>query len=266
MKICSYNILTGANIRCGDRRRHILEVISDLNKQEIDGKESPIDILVLQEANDFDSKENEAFMKQIQERVWLEHTHVSSAKVWEGNLRYNTVIYSRWPILEIHDFHNELSNAGLCMVIDTKEFGKIGILAIHLSHISEDIRLKELGIIIHYMEQFDKKIILGDFNSLTQEDGYIEENMDSSVEKRFDVMSKFKKEGYLDTSISNGQTLEQLRTYPTPTNDNHKFKEPTRIDYILTKNLKTHSRVAGIDHSEEAKKASDHYPIWTIIE
>ena len=265
MKICSYNILTGANVRCGDRRKHILDVISDLNKQKIDGREFPIDILALQEANDFDSKKNENFMKQIQENIGLKHVHVSDAKIWEGNLRYNTVIYSRWPILKIHDFHDGLSVAGLCVVIDTEKFGKIGILSIHLSHISEDIRLRELDIILNHMKQFDKKIILGDFNSLNLNDGYIKENIDPDVEQRFEVMAKLKNENYTDTLKSEDKTLEQLRTYPTPTNDLDEFKKPIRIDYILAKNLEKNLK-AGIVHSDKAKKASDHYPIWAIIE
>jgi len=268
LKIVTYNILTGGKIRCGDRRNHILKVLREIHNQKIDGKNYPIDILALQEANDFDS-ENKPFMQQIQKDLGFDYVLVSDAVKDEDGLRYNTVIYSRWPLKEVHDFCKQLSIAGLGVAIDTKEFGQIGILSFHLPTTkSEDKRLQELKIVLSHMKRFDKQIIMGDFNSISVRDNYVIEEMDDAVEKRFDVMARCEELGYIDsiTQFFNNPTLEQLRTYPTPTNDNDAFKKPIRIDHVLLKNLKEHLKAAGILHSSEAEAGSDHYPVWTIIE
>jgi len=272
MKIVTYNILTGGKIRCGDRRMHILKTLKEIHNQKINGKDYPIGILALQEANDFDS-ENKPFMQQIKDELDFDYSLVSNAVKWKDGFRYNTVIYSRWPLKETHDFHKQLSTAGLCIVIETKELGRIGILSHHLyvhpTDINgEDKRLKELDLVLNYMKRFDKQIIMGDFNSISKSDNYVIEEMDYTIEKKFDVMAKCEELGYTDTTAKflENPTLEQLKTYPTSTNDNNEFKKPIRIDHILLNNLKSRLKAAGIHRSNEANLGSDHYPVWAILE
>jgi len=145
MKIVSYNILTGGALRCGDRRDGILKTLREINNQKFEGRACPIDILALQEANNFDS-ENKEFMEKIADDFDFDHAVVSKSVKWEGDgLRYNTAIYSRYPLKEVHDFYPQLSLAGLCIAIDNKEFGRIGILSQHLyvdsNVLGEDRRL-----------------------------------------------------------------------------------------------------------------------------
>lgn len=271
MKIVSYNILTGGLIRCGDRRDKILEALGEIHTAKIGGKVHPIDIMALQEANDFDSL-NKPFMRRIQGELGFDHVLVSDAVKYEDGSRYNTVIYSRWPLKEVHDFHEQLSVAGLAVAIDTEEFGRIGILSHHLyihpSYADSEVeRLKELEIVLSYMERFDQHLVMGDFNSISESDNYVFEEMDDVVEKRFDVLARCEELGYTDSlaQFFSDPTLGELRTYPTPTNDNDLFKKPIRIDYILLKNLEGHLKAAGILHSDAADAASDHYPVWTIL-
>ena len=220
MKIVTYNILTGGTSRCGDRKTHILKTLEEIHSQKRDEKNSPIDVLALQEANNFDS-ENKQFMWQIKDDLDFDYSYVSNAVECEDGHRYNTVIYSRWPLKEVYDFHEQLSVAGLCAVIDTKEFGRVGILSLHLyvhpKHNGEDIRLNELRIALDHVKHFDKQIIMGDFNSISECDRYIIEEMDSAIEKRFDVMARCEELGYTDTiaKFLGTTTLEQLRNYPT---------------------------------------------------
>jgi len=269
MKIVTYNILTGGTIHSGDRRHIILKVLREMHRQKIDGKHYPIDVLALQEANDFDT-ENKSFMQKIKDDLGFEYSLVSKAVKLEGH-RYNTVIYSRWPLKEEYDFHKQLSHAGLSAVIDTKELGRIGILSLHLyfdpKGDSEVIRLHELKIVLTHLKRFGKQIVMGDFNSISGRDNYIVEEMDDVVEKRFDVMARCEELGYTDTIAKylGNTTLEKLRTHPTPTH-NTELKKPIRIDHILLKNLKKHLKAAGIHRTAQANLASDHYPVWAIIE
>ncbi len=273
MKIVSYNILTGGIFRCGDRREAILKTLKEINRQKMDGRVYPIDILALQEANGFDS-ENKEFMQQIAMELDFDHAVVSKTVKWEGDgLRYNTAIYSRYPLKEVHDFYPQLSVAGLCVAIDSEEFGRVGILSQHLyvdSNVSgEDQRLQELDITLSFMKRFDRQIIMGDFNSISKNDNYVIQEMDDVVEKRFDVLARCEQLGYTDSTgdylSKDKPTLEQLRTYPSPTNDNAAFKKPVRIDYILLKNLSANLKAAGIVRSNAADASSDHYPVWAIL-
>ena len=123
----------------------ILETLREINSQKMDGRACPSDILALQEANGFDS-ENKEFMGQIAMELDFDHAVVSKSVKWEGDgLRYNTAIYSRYPLKEVHDFYPQLSLAGLCIAIDSKEFGRVGILSQHLyvdsNVLGEDRRL-----------------------------------------------------------------------------------------------------------------------------
>jgi len=120
------------------------------------------------------------------------------------------------------------------------------------------------------MKRFDKQIIMGDFNSICKNDNYVIQEMDEVVEKRFDVLARCEELGYTDSTgdylFKDKPTLEQLRTYPRPTNNDASFKKPVRIDYILLKNLSAHLKAAGIVHSNAADTSSDHYPVWAILE
>jgi endonuclease/exonuclease/phosphatase family metal-dependent hydrolase len=269
MKIVSYNILTGGAINCGDRRDQIINTLKEINDQKCGGKGAPIEVLALQEANEFDT-ENKEFMLKIKEELGFEFAYVSDAVKFTDGRRYNTAIYSRYQLKEIHDFYEEIETAGICGVIETEKYGKVGILSLHLSTKSEDERLKELDIMLSYMKKFDKQIVMGDFNAISKRDNYIAEEMDEGMAKETDAMAKCKKLSYVDSIgdffLKDNLSLEDLRTYPTPTNHQPKFKNPVRIDHILLKGLGDYVKGAEIVHSDSAKLSSDHYPIWIVLD
>jgi len=266
MKIVSYNILTSGIHLCGDRQSLLIKVLDYINGMEIQGKQIPIDILALQEADGFDS-EHKDFMEKIKDSIGLKYSYVSKHGKDKNNLGYqsNTVIYSRWKAEVSHDFHEEISTAGLCLTINIPSLGKTAVTSLHLEAYSEEIRLKEMGIILPYLKKFDKQIMFGDFNSLCWDDNYDLNDMDDYIEKKFDVINKAQQAEYID--VAHKLKINKIHTYPTKNNDNEKITKPLRIDYIwTTRTLENMIQSGGVIHTPDSDMASDHYPIWAVLE
>jgi exodeoxyribonuclease III len=250
MKLMTYNILNGGE----DRLRFIIEVIS---------REKP-DFLVINEANGFDKNHNQKLNK-FAGQIGLTCFNLSLS----GEYDYHTAIFSKYPFIKIEQLR-PMRNAGILVTVKT-ELGNLSIAGIHLNPYTEDSRLKEIDLITSRQKQYENKIMMGDFNSLSKTDDYnqeiINEFNDYQLEKftidgkfRFDVINKIISLGYLDTaSILNKQ---KINTVPTKINQDSAHMANIRVDYVfVSEALKDKVKNYSVIKNALANKASDHFPI-----
>ena len=127
---------------------------------------------------------------------------------------------------------------------------------------AEDIRLKELEIILTHMSKHKNQILLGDFNSVSSEDYHDVERLE--VEPRFDVTNTLKQQ-YVD--VASHLELDNRSTFPTPIHKRAVFIGPRRVDYIfVAASLAVHIRGASVIKTQTTDRASDHYPLIVTIE
>jgi len=139
------------------------------------------------------------------------------------------------------------------------------VYLVHLDHLSEDDRLKQLDILLKWIKTGDNSdkphIIMGDFNSLTEDD-YTEER---------------KKQITAERKTANVETLryDVIKQLQMDYINIHKEKHPqdkddkvstctykTRVDYIwLSKNHKAILDFSNSSVFMELEGASDHFPI-----
>jgi exodeoxyribonuclease-3 len=252
MKLMTYNILDGGKDRLG----LIISVI----------KSESLDILVINEANDFKNNEDK-FAKRFSTEIDLPNYAIASTE-WG----YDVAIFSKIPFTKSEVLMPN-KRAALSFEIDS-EFGPISIVGTHLSPDSEAVRVAEIGLIMRSHENSENRIIMGDMNALSRRDNYSFSVVNGFNDKQlkkftrdgkplFDVTDTIYKVGYHDAAVHMNKNKET--TVPTPSNKD-KAHANLRLDYVfLSESLLTHLIDYKVVKNEITDKASDHYPVVTTL-
>jgi endonuclease/exonuclease/phosphatase family metal-dependent hydrolase len=127
MKLMTYNILFGGRsiADTADRRDDILKLI----------KQHAPDVVALQEANFFDQDDT---LERMSSELSLPVHALAQGALYEGDLRYHVVLFSRYPIISTHDFPDEdFQSAALSVLLKT-EIGNISVCNVHLHSYVEE--------------------------------------------------------------------------------------------------------------------------------
>ncbi|MFC1687213.1 endonuclease/exonuclease/phosphatase family protein [Patescibacteria group bacterium] len=245
----TYNILNGAV----ETLPQIIEVVK---------KESP-DFLMLNEANTF-AKNNNALLKEFAVKTGFPYFKISLS----GEGDWHIAVFSKYPLKNIYML-KPLARACIIATIESI-YGPISIASLHLTPYTEDLRQPEIESIIAYQKPFSHKILMGDMNSLSRNDGYkdniIKDFDEIRIRKfttngklRFDIIDKILKAGYHDTA----QLLEKNIDTTVPTLSKVGTKHsPMRLDYIfLSKSLLPFLQSYKVIKNKITNLASDHYPV-----
>ncbi len=162
-----------------------------------------------------------------------------------------------------------LARACLVAVIDT-EFGQLSIASLHLTPFSEDLRHKEIDLVVDLQKQYPNKILMGDMNSLSRMDNYdeniVKEFNEIQLKKftkegntRYDAIDKILSTGYYDTAVQ--ASKNEKYTVPTKSNLDAAHAQ-LRLDYIfVSQSLLDHLNRYDVIKNDLTDEASDHYPI-----
>lgn len=254
-KLMTYNILNGG----GDRFDLVMDAIA---------AKSP-DFLVINEANGFEKNDN-ARLKELAHRVGLPHFAISLS----GEGEYHTAVLSCFPFLESVPIH-PLTRAGILSVVET-EAGKICIVGVHLTAILKERRNVEIELLQSVSGMYKNRIIAGDLNSLSPEDGYDERMMkefnEAQIQKfterdefYFSSIQKLLDYGLTDLAVAAGQN--RVHTVPTEMSTDEAFQAKVRLDYVLAEGPIVESfREYRVIQDNKTNKASDHYPVVAVFE
>ncbi len=263
MRILSFNTYRGGIDKGFSRIPFIKEVILELRP----------DFLALQEANNFE-KEDYKLFKEIGNYCGLKYCALSLGSRTASGTAYHVASYLRYHIKEIEDFRGKFRNAALQTVIQS-DIGEVSICNTHLTPVSEKDRLDEIGCILDSMKAYDNRIILGDLNSLSEQDGLedslIEKFNETQIKKfsengklKFDVIRKIIDNGYIDVAVKFGSN--NINTVPTESNIDSAHEVALRLDYaFVSKNLADYVKDFCVARSEISERASDHYPIFFVL-
>lgn len=265
IKILEYNIKEGFHDE-GNSERLVLNKKRLINGIKIIEEENP-DILVLLEAG----KKSLAIAKK--ENSWRKILIkiLENKKIRSEGICFPLII-TKLPIITKKD-SSKSNRWGVYVKLKLKK-GDFSINVVH-PHPSLDDKEKSDYICSSIRRIPRKHIICGDFNSLSHKDKY-------NKKKLIKLFSKFKenpkeyvrdalkcnatkrlgKSGYLDTFLEKNKKFD----FTIPTNLISKNKDSAmRIDYIFcSKDFRILK--SGILKNKFTEQASDHYPIYAILE
>ncbi len=192
-------------------------------------------------------------------------------KIAEANSKYNIAILSKKPF-SIKKITYGFRHVAVQVVLKDEKYKGLNIFYVHLSPVSEDLRLKELERLLIRIKKFPKSIIMGDFNALSLKDPYNHKKLLSFFKEknivkyginqlRFDVIKKMELFGLFDSM----SYLKKPFTFSVPTISNTDINHALniRVDYaFITKGLLKDLNEAKIFKNKIADFASDHYPFY----
>jgi len=249
----TYNILDGAV----NTLPRIIEVIK---------KESP-DYLTLNEANTFASDDNK-ILKEFAKEANFPYFDIALS----GEYDYHVAVFSKYKFKSVNKLQPLARACSITLI--ASPFGELSIASLHLTPYSEDLRHPEIDLILDFQKQYPNKILMGDMNSLSKNDGYnkniITDFNEVQVKKftsdgklRFDAIDKILITGYQDSAVLLGKNKDT--TVPTSSNRDSAHAQ-MRLDYIfLSSSLSTHLSSYNVIKNELTNRSSDHYPVVVEI-
>jgi endonuclease/exonuclease/phosphatase family metal-dependent hydrolase len=248
MRIASYNIFEGA-------QNTLPELQSFVAQQNLD-------VLCIQEANGWNNG--------VPSR--LENFAVSTGLHYyvygDSNTRFKLVTLSRLPIAHSKVYTEGFWHSAVRAIIRLGS-RTLDLWNVHLNPNDEDSRLSEVKRLSAMIDRTQPTIVSGDFNSLSETDGYsdllIENLALQGIRKfgtrklRYDVTNYIASQGLVDLAAAQGQ---RQTTVPTSANNDTHHAADIRVDYMFATPGIT-NLIEEIDVPKDALTniISDHYPL-----
>lgn len=258
MKVMTYNILEGGNLRFGDRTELLIDII----------ERADADIVGLCECTAFDAERAERF-KYFRSRLRMGGV---MTKAPSGH--HICLLYRRG----LHTFSqttlaNTMYNGFARIAFESKELGSVTVVMTHLHPFSSWYRVTEVQQVLGRASSSVESIIMGDLNNLAPSD--LPFDIDAAGPKLSGRLSG--PDGQVDTLPIQAMLTQGFvdlgasrvgATYPTRIE--RKQQESTitvRLDYILaTPGLASRCRSIHAIDEAPAHEASDHLPVLAELD
>lgn len=268
LKVVLYNILNGF---CNDNPPFKIDSKRVKSALEIIAEQNP-DILILTEAYfwPFAKKVDLENLQEVFGGLYNEYTSLA-----KGYFRWAPIILSKYPV---NNFDTSMSKYQLNFMRANVQIGKKQ-LVLDVFHPHPDTTEEQKSEFLKplLINRGENHLLVGDFNALSSQDDYDVQRLIRGYESFMKGKGKPKVEDML-----NCQTLKTILergfidTYKINHPDETEFTMPTdlrsknkdsaiRIDYIFcSDNFGVIE--SGIVKNKLTERASDHYPIYTILE
>jgi len=271
-KILEYNILNGL---CNEQKPYAFDEKRFKSALKVIEDAKP-DILILCEAGisgvtPVTSNYNSSYEHLLSEFFGLDRARVN-------DFRCAPAIFSRFPMSAKNpytDKHRGYIRSSLRLNDKT-----INLDVVHPSpKLSEEQRTKFFKDVLKTRSE-SRYIISGDFNSLSPDDCYDQETLTRGYGNFMEEDGKAKVEDMMkasamscvlesrlrDTYAAKNPTRDIKKDFTIPTDWRNKNKDSAvRLDYILC-SYDFNVKDAGIIKNEFSEEASDHYPIYAVLE
>ena len=205
------------------------------------------DISGYQEMNDFTQKGMEEFAAQYQ------HHYAVISKEWG----YPTAVSSKYPIVNVQKVLDNMWHGYIYASINGMH-----VFVIHLSPFNVEKRKAEVRQVLAHaalISQHEKIVIMGDFNSISDDDveAYRDRNLDDE-KNVFAVIQAMQDAGFKDAY----RMFHQDFKVSCPSKKYAKSERASRIDFVwLNPELAKYAVSADYIHDEDTDAMSDHYPL-----
>ncbi|MEA2575722.1 MAG: exodeoxyribonuclease [Chloroflexia bacterium] len=253
MKVMTYNILEGANLRFGDRTELVIDII----------ERAGADIVGLCECTGFDA-ENAARFKYFRSRLRLDGAITRAPSGHHVCLFYRRGLrtFSRTNLA------NTMYNGFARVAFESKELGPVTVVMTHLHPFSSWYRVTEVQQVLGRASSSEESIIMGDMNNLAPSD--LPFDIDAAGPQLAGRLSG--PDGQIDTLPIRAMLTQGFvdlgastvgPTYPTRIERKQKESDiAVRLDYILaTPGLARRCRSIRAIDELPAHEASDHLPV-----
>lgn len=187
---------------------------------------------------------------------------------------YHLCIFSKYEITYEKILHKNFRIGAIVIKIKTPK-SKISIALTHLHYKNEELRLKELRLLLDALKGKKNVILMGDLNAIspiniTNRNGLLKQLKSARITKfgtrviHTDVITTLLENNFIDTL---GQFPEgQHYSVPTLINSDPDHQINLRLDYIfVSKDLTTRVINAKIVNNLITNQISDHFPITTEL-
>ena len=253
MKVMTYNILEGANIRFGDRTEMVLDLI----------ERAGADIVGLCECTGF-GEEHAARFKYFRQRLRMDGVMNKAPSGHHVALLYRRGLrtFSRTTLA------NTMYNGFARIAFESVELGPVTVVMTHLHPFSSWYRVTEVQQVLGRARSSDEAIIMGDLNNLAPTDVPLDlaaaapqlVGRLSGPDGQIDTLpvQAMLTQGFVDLGAS---TVGP--TYPTSIErKQNEYGITVRLDYILaTPGLATRCLSIRAVDEPPAHDASDHLPV-----
>jgi len=255
----TYNVYIGGVEGDPQRLHKVLGVIDE---------QSP-DVLGLQETKVVRGPDNE-LVHAIRRNGTYRHGRV----IFEGDMemRYSTgsAIFSRRQPSKTRIVGEGVKAVEMTFPTPT---GQLSVCNLYLSHVDEATRLPQIREVLQELAGEQYGIIMGDFNSLSPQDGMVDgiipkftprmvEKYTKNGKLCYDTIEAVLEAGYVDVGLQRHSPAEI--TGMTDIHGPNPHAVPIRMDFIFAKEgVLPHVRDFGFVNEGLARIASDHFP-WTI--
>lgn len=265
IKIVCYNILNGFT---GDNKPYILDNKRKNAAIKILERENP-DILILCEGWFWPSTKKD----NLKDFKKLINSLTKTSMPAENTFRYAPIVISKFPVIfqDLSEYHKKFIR---CQITIKKKNLNLDVYHPSPDNLSEEEKASFLKKIID--KPRPNHILAGDFNTLSPEDKYDEKALITGFSRFMGNKAETKVKDLLKTqtvelALSRGfidsyKIKKQKETYTVPTDFRSKDKiSAIRIDYIFcSKDIKILD--SGIIKNKLTEMASDHYPIYAVLE
>lgn len=155
--------------------------------------------------------------------------------------------------------------------------GNLSISNVYLSHVSEATRLPQIQEVLQELRRNEYGILMGDFNSLSSEDGIPASAVDSFSEpmKRkycrdgklcYDTIEAVLEEGYIDVGLRFHKP-EEITSATDLSGGTGAHTRPIRMDFIFAREgVLPYVKEFVLAREGLAWTASDHFPWYVMLE
>lgn len=263
MKLMTYNLMVGGVEPKPSRLEQVLYIINEQNA----------DIVGLQETKLAFGSENE-LVYTLRNKKDYPYDQVIEGVAEDWMFGWGASLFSRKKPSSSRRIGKKVRAVEMTFPVLT---GELSICNVYLSHVNESLRLPQIQEVLQELQGQKYSILMGDFNSLSPEDGIPDSAINSFSNRMkdkycrggklcYDTIEAVLEAGYIDIGLKFHKP-EEITDKAAISWGTGNHTRPVRIDFIFaTESVLSPIKEFEIVNNKFTRLASDHFPLYAVID